>query len=237
MSDCEMCHEIAGIPGHEFLRRAGPGGPRTLRVGAQVAVMPSLGPLAAVHALVMPADHVLSSSAGSDDVRDEVWRVAEGLRHAGASAGYSTVLFEHGLAQEGGGCGVAHAHVHVIASMTARRVVLPPGEWWTHRAHRGYLLVDAAREHLLISLRPSLWALRYENGIRSQYLRRWIADQLGEAQWDWRHANRRDASLRDQARRIAELVSAPVPPASEPALPMSPLGVASNLTPRSTAAA
>ncbi|HEV7806009.1 MAG TPA: HIT domain-containing protein [Solirubrobacteraceae bacterium] len=206
MSACDICQELEGLPGAEFLCRSGPGEQRALRVGEDVAVMPSLGPLAELHALVLPAIHVLSSSAAANDAREAVWEVAQDLRRAAMLAGHTTVIFEHGQSRDGGGCGVSHAHVHVLGTPEPVQLTLPAGRWRCYSGSLGHRQIDPSREHLVISLEPSAWALRYEDGVPSQYLRRWVAAEFDEAQWDWRQPSLGDRNLRMQLRLIDGLM-------------------------------
>lgn len=207
MSSCEFCDAFGGTADDEFVRRAGPGPTRVLPVTAGVAVFPSLAPLSAFHALVSPVEHVLSTAAASDRVSASVWRIAAELRAGLAAHGADAVLFEHGLPRAGGaGCGVSHAHVHVAAVPSASQLRLPVGPWFEHRGNREQIELDPDAEYLLVGLAPDNWAWRYQSGIPSQYLRRWIASELDSSNWDWRQATDRDRDLRAQRAVIEDLL-------------------------------
>jgi hypothetical protein len=101
-------------------------------------------------------------------------------------------VFEHGIRKDGsGGCGVVHAHLHVlplendVVDRVRNRVVkdftgaldadLPC--FFEDVQNTSYLLFGRFSHSLVLV--PS-------NGVPSQYLRRSIAEEAGFGRWDWR---------------------------------------------------
>jgi diadenosine tetraphosphate (Ap4A) HIT family hydrolase len=186
IEDCSLCVELAGRRSAYTERH----GRRDCWRSHDLAVLPSLGPLAIGHMLVVPIPHVTSfarfaqSHPASSDVLREVIRRAE--EHFGLC-----VAFEHGVLdthQSSGGCGISHAHVHVVP--VPRHLEFPqiqgcafrPVETWSE-------LLGKSERH------PSYLYLRLPDGsifgaaarrLESQTLRRWVAAELGMSEWDWR---------------------------------------------------
>ena len=90
-------------------------------------VMPSVGPLAPGHVLVVPRDHVRNSRALPTDHKQDILELLSKTELFLSNTFRSGVyVFEHGIPtdQEGGGCGVDHAHIHLlpISSRSAHSV-------------------------------------------------------------------------------------------------------------------
>lgn len=121
------------------------------------------------------------------DRQTEIWEVAEQVRATYRQLGLNSVVFEHGLPPSSGhGCGVDHAHVHVVGVAPSLRISAPDGSWTESSDGPLALTIDASREYLVVGLDDGRWLLRYEAAVRSQYLRRWLAAALDEPSWDWR---------------------------------------------------
>lgn len=207
---CEFCDLIHDGNDAELVQRIGPGMSRVVPVGENVVVMPTLGALSAFHALVVPTEHIMSSAAAATLARGAIWGIAELLRSRLCTRASSAVLFEHGLTSRGGrGCGIAHAHVHVLEVPASIVLPLPPGHWTEHQGDIGTFDVDPESEHLLVSTASGRWAVRYESGVPSQFLRRWLASHLKVNEWDWRDAGSRDSEIRAMSVRLSETLSTP----------------------------
>jgi len=131
----------------------------------------------------------------------------------------NALVFEHGMAdgENGGGCGISHAHLHILGVPPHLELGLLPEPddlfTWTEipeslclprrQPDIGYLLVGYQG---VFQSRPTPF-------VESQYLRRWIAALLGLDQWDWRTSG---DSL-PLASQIAALQSVHALPSLDPA--------------------
>jgi hypothetical protein len=190
MSDCQLCRAVLGFGDEEFTRRYPMAPPRLVRLADErVALMPSVGSLGQLHALVLPTEHARSTAGVAAHPRRALWAAVTRLRTQLARSGGSSVVFEHGLPPRGGrGCGVDHAHAHVVTIPPGVGLAAPAGAWSDDPFGPPDLQLDPAREHLLLGLPSGIWLSRYEDGVESQFLRKWLASQLGHDSWDWRFA-------------------------------------------------
>jgi diadenosine tetraphosphate (Ap4A) HIT family hydrolase len=200
--DCCFCEELRTGWSADLSARYGDAAvDRAVWQSADFAAVPSLGQLAYGHMLVLPRAHTNSfaQAADPDRRRDALASVVDVLE---ATFG-PCVSFEHGTDDGAttGGCGIVHAHVHLVPVYGASPRALPvaPGLRWraSDRDHwhesglgrhgRGYLFVQL----------PSCRAFIGDaQGVPSQFLRRWAAEWLQNDQWDWRTAGREDQVLR-----------------------------------------
>lgn len=80
-------------------------------------VFPDAAPIAPRHSLIVPQDHVLSFSRLDVDRQHATQRLVDYLTtHISAPEDYVPYVFEHGSkeADETVGCGITHAHLHVL---------------------------------------------------------------------------------------------------------------------------
>jgi len=199
---CAICSEITGDPKgdlfhhllaeHQYRRRV-------IIESDHLALIPSLGPLAPGHVLLVPRDHAPSSAVC---IRSGRWGalsadVTERLRHQYKS---SLVSFEHGGAADGSAtpCSVAHAHVHYVPVPDDVEVTLP-GNAWIEIADTAEALADfvADAEYLTVGLPNHRRFVRLATAhpLQSQLLRQTLATALGRAAiWNWRsHPNPHEA--------------------------------------------
>jgi diadenosine tetraphosphate (Ap4A) HIT family hydrolase len=189
---CDFCVELAGGTTGAFHERFGTClESRVVMQTRHLVVLPSLGPLGIAHALIVPRRHVGSFAALNDEERADARNfLTSALPLLNDLAG-SLAVFEHGIANPGsptGGCGITHAHLHLVAlndPPPARPRLhglcwrqLPPA--WIDSLPRecDYLMVGAGT--------GEMWVAE-AIGLPSQFMRRWIAKEIGVENWDWRH--------------------------------------------------
>jgi hypothetical protein len=207
MVECELCRVVRDVDDAEFRRRYPAGATRTVHTPGGVVVMPTLGSLGQIHALVLPDVHVRSTAGASAEVQCALRSRVGALRAALAESGRQTIIFEHGLPEDGGhGCGVEHAHIHVVQLPADHLLQRPPGRWEARRCDLAEVTIDRRREYLLVGLPDGEWLLRYEANVESQFLRKWLARELGHDQWDWRNARTEDA-IPIQVARLESLLN------------------------------
>ena len=207
-SGCCFCAELAGerTAFHELYRDHDS---RLIVGGENFVVMPSLGQLAPGHSLLMPRQHVTSFGELDESLRAEALDLYEAWRRALSEHYSPTICFEHGSRSgaTSGGCGIVHAHVHIVP-LGGRRTPLPPsvGEGW--REINGERWLDDAASSARHGAGYLMWHgpgdvayLETADDVPSQHLRRHVARHLGDAPWDWRTTGRQ--------RALAAMLSSP----------------------------
>jgi len=166
---------------------------RLVDAGSALLVLPTLGMLASDHCLVVPRTHVTAFSLADDAAQDRAMALA--ARLAATSPQRRALAFEHGtLGHGGGGCGIVHAHLHVLGVPDGVPAT-PDDEPWRRVGATTRPMSAAAghsRESYLLWARlgPDSVDIRARTavGLPSQYLRRRVAAMLGLDSWDWRTA-------------------------------------------------
>ena len=188
MPDCILCADLRAETG------AAPWN-RPLAETPHFVVVPSLGALVEGWLLVVPKEHYISMGAMPNELRAEADSLVPEVREFLRSSYNSPVVeFEHGpsAALHGTGCGVDHAHLHLVPlACDLLRGVEPfvhsSVEWkpctWAERIaafERGWDYLYLKPEG-----KPGLIAVSDDFG--SQVFRRAIAAQLGRAnEFSWR---------------------------------------------------
>ena len=188
MADCILCSELA-----VSAERAPWNAP--LVETENFVVVPSLGALVEGWLLIVPKAHHISYGALPFDLRLEA-DALEAQTHDLLESQYGkpVVAFEHGpsAAKHGTGCGVDHAHLHLVPIecdllATVRPFVPSTAEWKVcHWAER----VDAYQSGLdyLYLKRPGSGGLiTIANDFGSQVFRKAISSHLGiDGEFSWR---------------------------------------------------
>lgn len=185
---CDFCPEkIRGIPDAS--------GRYPVLLGDDWYVLPSLGPLAELHVLLIPQEHRFTTMSSEQHIAiveqaTTIWASLVAPRFA--------ISFEH--ANSSTGCGITHAHVHMMG-VDAR---LSPSIFGPAVATT-FQNVARARDEIF-------WFLNGEHpfvqhgAFRSQFGRERIASALGLPEFDWREGSNLEwlASSQDAAVRLAE---------------------------------
>lgn len=203
MHHCEFCEEFAGkAPRLEKLY----GSMLPTRIIARTdrfVALPTLGQLFTGSVLILPLAHVETCALLSSDERRELDEFAADVALRVRKFG-EPIMFEHGaLRRTGGGCGIYHAHLHIVPvpKITAATALFPE-----HQCRATNLLdalheLQGTDEYLLINAGDqTLFSdLGGQTGkYPSQFFRRRIAEHFHlELPWDWRaYAEAEPALLR-----------------------------------------
>ena len=172
-----------------------------------IVVIPSVGSLVPGWLLVIPVEHVLTLAEIRVTDREPFSAAASAAASLVAPLGEGVVQFEHGPAREGrsAGCGVDHAHLHVVpvrmrmrASLhgldpVAERLKWQQTDWpWTARR-------NAELDYLFVRETDATGWIAEAETIPSQAFRRSIARFMGQAHWDWKDPQTRDERARTYA--------------------------------------
>lgn len=187
---CDFCVDFgAGEQGSRHRRRPA-------WVSSVLAVTPTVGPLAPGHVLILPHRHATSFGQLSGAECSELLAATAGIESLLARRFGGTIAFEHGTSgiPTAGGCGIDHAHMHFVPVASPLND-LPPvpnaswqrldGDWY------GQLREFAIRMTPYVYMR-TVDGARFVTPVRSlpsQFVRRWVAEQLGVRGWNWKDSN------------------------------------------------
>jgi diadenosine tetraphosphate (Ap4A) HIT family hydrolase len=198
--NCVFCRELAGSRLTNFGSQYPELESRVICSTSSLVAFPCIGQLAPGHFLIIPRPHFCTFKdvqTSNSDVADEVTWLLEKV-HARLGLNWQkSLIFEHGASQMAeGGCGIYHAHLHVLpqAEQVSHVEVYPfqLGGW-------SRTLKDVWAGTLTV---PYVLAGTGESGFRSeslgrplesQTLRKNVAKALRRDEWDWRKAHREDA--------------------------------------------
>lgn len=202
--DCVFCREISGSTDTNFHRLYPEEKSRVVAETRSLVALPCIGQLSPHHCLILPKLHfsTLAEACASipglvGEIEDLLLQLATGL----AIDPQTSLYFEHGaFGPAHGGCGIYHAHMHVVPGAGAYALDSP---LWATASNPSMCLTDLFSQNLDPSL-PYVMHGSYTLGFRSvllseplpsQTLRRLLADQLGAKEWDWRKYKREDDSI------------------------------------------
>lgn len=196
VKDCEFCIELSAPKTSRFGQiYAGKADIRIIDQEEGFIAMPTLGQLFKGSLLILPLQHIETiaqvPSASIDSLFALLKRLEERLQSFGLP-----VLFEHGAkSNSGGGCGIHHAHFHLVP-------VPKPISWvdvLPDIAHRAKNLIDAltqlqqSDEYILFRDSSGYTAFQEiadeqsRKQFPSQYFRRQLTQHFHRQQtWDWR---------------------------------------------------
>lgn len=189
---CDFCDELD--PGRfQSSRYASFGGQkeRSIALGEGYFLIPSLGPLARGHSLLVPEIHV-HSLANLNDPRGASRYLSVAMDLVESRFG-KVLVFEHGTRSKNssGGCGVRHAHTHLVPSGGASFTEPPAGyefealdpEVWLSQLS----LLHPDDDYMFYWPPGSRPLVAFDSSVPSQFLRKFTASILETDEWDWRN--------------------------------------------------
>jgi diadenosine tetraphosphate (Ap4A) HIT family hydrolase len=220
---CDFCNELSGGSENSFGRIYGEHlGNRILSRSSQFAVIPSLGQIVEGYLLVLPINHFKALGDLPGALLQEFAAICERVGITLKDQYGPYILFEHGTRSEGvGGCGIYHAHLHAVPlaevpdPVDILKLRFPYAEL-THLNEIGkrsaglssYLFYQDSHSKLYL----------FDTGpLPSQYMRKLLADALGNQDWDWRTAGREERLLAT-IQRLSEQFKSAKEPAHAPNL-------------------
>jgi diadenosine tetraphosphate (Ap4A) HIT family hydrolase len=199
--ECDFCHEFSGNLENSFHRLYG-GDPETriLFQSTEFAVLPSLGQVVEGYLLLLPRQHFGAigdlSPRHMDELATVLYRAGEILKREYGPY----IVFEHGTRSEGvGGCGIYHAHLHAapLGGVSDPIELLKQRFPFTELAHLKEISKRSAGLPSYLFYQDSDARLYlFDTGpLPSQYMRKVLADAVGEHNWNWRDAGREERLL------------------------------------------
>lgn len=202
--DCVFCREIQGRRDTNFAVRYPELMTRMVGQTDSLVAFPCIGQLTPCHFLVVPKRHYCTfadASRSCGNLVDEFQQLVMDVHALLDCDPGSSLLFEHGASKASeGGCGIYHAHVHVVpaaghvdlgtcdASTGSREFAEFSDIWAAMEPGRPYLAYGSHTHGYAGN--------RLQQPLPSQYLRRAVANALGEPNWDWRGYEREAGLLR-----------------------------------------
>lgn len=184
---CALCVAVADATREEQPLLAN----RKLIETAQFVVLPSLGPLAPGHVMVVSKGHCDSLAAMGADAIHEYESLAVRLRAAPLLRNNDPLEAEHGSApgDKAGAC-VVHTHVHWLPGM---------GRFFDEFKKRLSVRSEANLADVIASGQPYIFvragarqAVFHARGLQSQTIRGILCDLMDRDDTDWRQAPRFD---------------------------------------------
>jgi len=197
-NECDFCNEFSGEPGNAF-RRIYTGSPesRFLFRSHQFAVIPSLGQIIEGYLLILPIKHLKALGDLPPRALGEFTAISERVGKVLKGTYGPYVLFEHGTRSEGvGGCGIYHAHVHAtpLGGLEDPVDTLKKRFPYAELANLNELSKQSAGLPSYLFYQDSTARLYlFDTGpLPSQYMRKLLADAIGDQEWNWRTAGREE---------------------------------------------
>lgn len=200
--NCEFCAEFAGIRKSRFSEIYGSSfQSRVVTRTEHFVAIPTLGQIFDGSLLVLPVEHVETCAKIASHLRAEFASFVNRLLHDGQSIGYP-IFFEHGAVESSsGGCGLYHAHLHLVPLPRAVELTNIFSDA-TLEAPSLVAALDALRkssEYLLIGDGRQVISRDVERSggnFPSQYFRRRLVEVFGiNRPWNWREFQRPEAGL------------------------------------------
>lgn len=173
-------------------------------------VFPSLGQLAEGHLLLVPVAHYCALADMPDERITQLQDLCDHIKTTLTRIYGPCLLFEHGIRMQGsGGCGIDHAHMHVVP------VTVPGVQDVLTQAFDGRRL--GCFSEIKTSIVSEASYLFFEDSLAqrfifkvdclpSQYMRTLVAKSIGRNGWDWRNSGR-ETELISTVQRLLPLLS------------------------------
>jgi diadenosine tetraphosphate (Ap4A) HIT family hydrolase len=201
MSGCEFCFEFADASGRFRTLYGDFASSRIVARSENFVALPTLGQLFPGSLLVLPERHVETCAALPEELRAELIGFAALMTSRTRDFG-APVVFEHGAVERsGGGCGIHHAHLHIVPlpSEVSAETLFPEHMTAADDLERALRALGGADEYLLLTagkdvLYSDVSGLQHSHP--SQFFRRRLAEHFDlAAPWDWRAYEHIEASV------------------------------------------
>ena len=175
-------------------------------------VFPSIGQLVEGYLLITPKAHYAALDEMPAQLFDEFSAVHKSVRTAMSAEYGPSICFEHGArAPINGGCGIYHAHLHIlpfgeVGDPTQELKNRFPYEQIGHFRDIAQLTEKSSPYLFYEDAELNKYVFLVDN-LPSQYMRRRIAETLGGIGWDWRNEGREDRLLQTLNRLSSDFES------------------------------
>ena len=187
---CCFCLELLDGYSDDVVMRFGRPVRRLMWESEDFVVAPTLGQLAFGHLLVIPKVHTTSMCQIQESRLAQAERAISEVERSVAFELGDFVSFEHGMQNGGsGGCGIDHAHLHIVP--IDRRIKTMPrvANDWTQLSRVGWLEETRTRvdsDYLYLRGQDGTRYVTPVEEVPSQFMRIWLSSQTDNPLWDWR---------------------------------------------------
>lgn len=197
---CCFCAELANKTTTDFFRIY-QGNPynRLIAQTDDFVILPTIGQLTEGYLLIVTKKHYPSMGHLTVRQLNELKELKQKISTIVSLVYGEPIFFEHGTATEGvGGCGVYHAHLHVVP--VAESIDLLEGS----RFLKGYKIetleplidkINSGKSYLFYEDQRAVKHIFDGEGIPSQFFRQILAKKLGKINWDWRNFGKEEEML------------------------------------------
>jgi len=198
---CEFCDEFAGgLTNAFYARYQNSQRSRVLLATSGFRVFPSIGQLVEGYLLIAPLEHYTALDEMPTELAGEFVAICARVRSVVSQHYGPCISFEHGArGPANGGCGIYHAHLHVVPLSGIPDPIVELKERFP------YERVDDLPNITNVSSRKSPYLFfedsnsnRYRfsiGNLQSQYMRRVLAEAVGTNDWNWRDAGKEERLL------------------------------------------
>ncbi len=200
-SHCEFCNEFSGYSDNAFhALYHGIVRDRGLFTTENFRIFPSIGQIVEGYLLIAPIAHFRSLDELPTILCSELILLHDRVKRAVASGYGPCISYEHGTQSSlSGGCGIYHAHLHVLPLPPSLDPIDSLKSCFPHRRIRGLSEIkeqsNGMSGYIFYEDSDSRAHLFDTPKLESQYMRRILATMLGEHDWNWRAAGREERLL------------------------------------------
>ena len=203
-NDCVFCRELQGGRDTNFARLYPELRSRVIAETESFVAFPCIGQLVEGHFLVVPRDHDCTLAKARGRIVSAGIELRALLNSAHEALGRrlsDSLLFEHGaLSTSDGGCGIYHAHLHVLPNaghINGRSFIESTGSFESESLELLYEGISHEQSYALIgSAEHGFTSWNLPQPLPSQTLRKKVATALEISEWDWRKAGREGSLLK-----------------------------------------
>lgn len=225
---CEFCDELSGIPGNRFARQyKGVLGERILWRDSHFVILPTLGQLFEGSLLLLPNSHAERFNDLSNFQQKSATKVirrALSMSTLPSSDGdQHHLIFEHGArACDGRGCGIYHAHIHIVPLPRPVSLIDLTGlrdiqrcdslfDAWAYCSDWSeYLIVGLNTVEASGASRQNFVAARGNGSsplVPSQHMRQRIVEYFElPYEWDWRSYTQQEQYLKNVVKHSKDVI-------------------------------
>ncbi len=191
--NCDFCDEFSGGVVNSFFRLYGNTlNSRIIASSSHFNIIPTIGQIVEGYLLIVPKAHHRALADLPPDLLDELAYIVNAI-HSAILARYGTyIMFEHGTrGQSSGGCGVMHAHMHVLPfAATNDPIDVVKGNYPCKTIESVDQMSEATTRssYLFYQDTSSNRYIFQTDYLPSQYVRQLLARALSSEAWDWRAA-------------------------------------------------
>lgn len=187
MNNCVFCKEGTDFSyAKSFLGNKWPFQNRVVYSDKHLFAVVGYGPQVCPYVLIIPYRHILSLAQMNNNEKKSFLKCLQFLSSCGAY-GESIHFFEHGGSSKDGSSSVDHCHVHIIDSKFMF-FDYPSFSDFKNIENISELQSFSSAYYLIGEYSGGILKMKAQEDTRNehQYLRKVLAEILGEKQWDWK---------------------------------------------------